>query len=462
MDMHLQNSLPLGRPPTGWRVARLGDITTKIGSGATPRGGDKVYTQTGISFIRSQNVYDNRFEIAGLAHIDDEQAALLSNVEVRSKDVLINITGDSIARCCLVPEYVLPARVNQHVSIIRPSTSLDSIFLQKYLCEPNVKEYVIGHDAGGTRKALTKGHIESFLIPLPPLPEQKAIASILGSLDDKIELNRRMNETLEGMARAIFKSWFVDFDPVWAKKRGQNPVGMDNVTAALFPNDFEDSKLGKIPKGWIITCIGDQCNVVRGLSYKGEFLSKAGEGLPMHNLNSVYEGGGYKNEGLKWYSGPYREDNLIHAGDVIVTNTEQGFEYLLIGYAAIVPKRFGDEGLFSHHIYRLRPKCGSYLPPSFVYQLLRTPRFHEVIAGYTNGTTVNMLPLDGLQKPSFVLPPQSVVDRCSQLLQTIVSRVESMYDENATLSKLRDTLLPKLMSGKIRVKDAEKFTERSF
>ncbi len=127
----------------------------------------------------------------------------------------------------------------------------------------------------------------------------------------------------------------------------------------------------------------------------------------MHNLNSVYEGGGYKHEGLKWYTGEYRPSHLLKPGDVIVTNTEQGFDYLLIGFAAIVPKRYGDKGLFSHHIYRIQAKDMSYLPTWFIYLLLRTPVFHELVAGHSNGTTVNMLPLDGLQKPRFVLPPRT-------------------------------------------------------
>ena len=174
--------------------------------------------------IRSQNVYDHEFSKHGLAHIDESAAYKLRRVDIQEDDVLLNITGDSVARCCVVPKWTLPARVNQHVAIIRTSDRLNSTFLQKYLSAPRVKAYVLGHDSGGTRKALTKAHIESFLVPLPPLPEQRRIANILGSLDDKIELNRQMNETLEAMARAIFKSWFVDFDPVRAKVEGREPV----------------------------------------------------------------------------------------------------------------------------------------------------------------------------------------------------------------------------------------------
>lgn len=186
------SELPIGEVPDGWRVARLGDVCSKIGSGATPRGGAAVYLADGTAFIRSQNVYDNEFSLEGLVYIDDDAAEQLKGVQVKRGDVLLNITGDSILRTCSAPQQVLPARVSQHVAIIRPESELDSLFLQKYLTLPAVKEYMLGHSAGGTRKAITKGHIESFLVPVPPFDEQRAIAGVLGALDDKIESNRRI------------------------------------------------------------------------------------------------------------------------------------------------------------------------------------------------------------------------------------------------------------------------------
>jgi type I restriction enzyme S subunit len=310
-------------------------------------------------------------------------------------------------------------------------------------------------NSGSAQASLNRNYIYPISIRVPEATEQQAIACILGALDDKIELNRRRNRTLEAMARAIFQSWFVDFDPVRAKA-----AGLSADLAALFPGSFEDSALGPIPKGWEVTSLADQITATKGLSYKGEFLCESGEGLPMHNLNSVYEGGGYKNEGLKWYKGEYRPVHLLKPGDVIVTNTEQGFDYLLIGYAAIVPERYGAQGLFSHHIYRIQPKPTSYLPAWFTYLLLRTSRFHEVVAGHSNGTTVNMLPLDGLQKPRFALPPEELVKRFGKLFLPTQRQADSIHDENVTLAALRDALLPKLISGELRVPDAERIVGR--
>ena len=204
-----------------WPVVSLGEVATKIGSGATPRGGADSYlpTRSRFALVRSQNVFDRRFDRDGLAFITDEQAEGLRGAALKPGDILLNITGDGItfARACLVPNEILPACVNQHVSIVRLDPSrADAGYVLAFLTHPDVKPYIESFNAGGSRRAVTKGHIESFRLPLPPLTEQRAIAHILGALDDKIELNHRMNETLEAMARALFKSWFVVFDAVRA------------------------------------------------------------------------------------------------------------------------------------------------------------------------------------------------------------------------------------------------------
>ena|SRR3989442_816097 len=242
---------PLGPIPDGWKLVRLRDVTSKIGSGATPKGGEAVYrpTRSNYALIRSQNVFDRRFAIEGLAFISDTDAESLRSVEVREGDILLNITGDGVTfgRACAAPRDILPAVVNQHVSIISVRQDLAVPgFVLSYLTHSVVKDYVESFNAGGSRRAITKAHIESFVLPLPPLHEQLAIAASLGSLDDKIGLNCRMNETLEAMARAIFKSWFVDFDPVRAKVDGQQPAGMD------FPSASQDSP-ASLQCGWTLS-----------------------------------------------------------------------------------------------------------------------------------------------------------------------------------------------------------------
>ncbi|MDA3853889.1 MAG: restriction endonuclease subunit S [Bacteroidales bacterium] len=200
-----------------WKTIELQECCLKIGSGSTPRGGSSVYLTSGdTSLIRSQNVHNDGFKNNGIVYITADAANKLKNVIVEENDVLINITGDSVARACMPDSSYLPARVNQHVAILRPNQEeLDSRFLQYYLISPSQQGLLLTlASAGATRNALTKVMLERLEITKPPLKEQKKIAHILGSLDDKIELNRQMNQTLEAMAQALFKSWFVDFDPV--------------------------------------------------------------------------------------------------------------------------------------------------------------------------------------------------------------------------------------------------------
>src|SRR3990167_6065708 len=154
---------------------------------------------------------------------------------------------------------------------------------------------------------------------------------------------------------------------------------------------------------------------------------------------------------FKYYSGEYKEKHVVQPGDLIIANTEQGHKYLLIGYPAIVPYVFGGVGIYSHHIYRLRPRPHSYLTPDFLYQLLLRPEIREQVVGFANGTTVNMLKIEGLQKPKFVLPPRYLVSKFFELAASIRLRHEENIKQSATLAAIRDALLPKLMKGEVDV-----------
>jgi type I restriction enzyme, S subunit len=162
----------IGDLPQGWEIKTISEFATKVGSGATPLGGKSVYLQRRVShaLIRSQHVFDRRFDTAELAYISEEHARELRNAEVRSGDVLLNITGDGVtfARACLVPDEILPACVNQHVSIIRVNRELcEPGYLLSFLTHPRTKRYMESFNTGGSRRAITKGHIESFEVPLP-------------------------------------------------------------------------------------------------------------------------------------------------------------------------------------------------------------------------------------------------------------------------------------------------------
>jgi len=194
----------------GWVKAKLSCLTTKIGSGATPLGGEEAYKPTGISLIRSLNVHDDGFRTAKLARIDDEQADRLDNVVVQPNDVLLNITGASVARCCLAPAEFLPARVNQHVSIIRPmKEKVVPAYLHYLLISKTYKERLLhtGEGGGSTRQAITKAQLQEFIVEYPDsLPEQRRIVGILHEAFDGIATAKANAEKSLQNARALFES----------------------------------------------------------------------------------------------------------------------------------------------------------------------------------------------------------------------------------------------------------------
>lgn len=429
-----------------WPIVRLGDVCQKIGSGATPRGGRDVYLADGeISLIRSQNVLNFGFERVGLASISQEHADQLSNVEVQDGDVLLNITGDSVARCWQVPRGILPARVNQHVALIRTKPDkLDSRYLRYVLVNPSMQSYMLALAGGGaTRNALTKSMIEDFRLSVPPLPEQRAIAHILGTLDDKIALNRRMNQTLEEIARAIFQSWFIDFDPVRAKATGRHPAGMDAETAALFPDAFVDSELGEIPAEWDVRPLDEIATFLNGLALQKYPLSGNGW-LPAIKIAQLRKGDA---------SGADRVDEGVPADYVI------GDGDMLFSWSGSLEVRIwcGGPGALNQHLFKV---SSAEFPKWFYYHwtLHHLSAFREIAAG--KATTMGHVQRRHLSSALAVVPPTHALDVMSGIMEPLLARTITNNMESRTLATIRDTLLPKLLSGELRVPDAERLVEQ--
>ena len=197
--------------PKSWTTGKLSEVTDKIGSGATPQGGKESYITSGISLIRSMNIHNGKFEYKDLAHITEEQAQQLNNVNVKSKDVFINITGASVARSCVVPDDVLPARVNQHVSIIRCKQNiLNPIFANSlFISLPYQRTLLaIGESGGATRQAITKQQLENLMIILPSLELQNEFAAFIEQLDKSKVTIRKSIEKLETTYRALLQEYF--------------------------------------------------------------------------------------------------------------------------------------------------------------------------------------------------------------------------------------------------------------
>lgn len=390
-----------GRLGMKYELTTLRQICTKIGSGATPRGGKDAYKYSGISLIRSQNVLDFEFSSAGLAFIDETQAEKLNNVEVLENDILLNITGDSVARACKVDKQFLPARVNQHVAIIRPDKSkADADYILYFL--QMKKQFLLQISAsGGTRNALTKKMIEDLEIDLPILEIQKNIASILSALDDKIALNQQINNNLEQQAQAIFKSWFVDFEPFGSQK----------------PDEWTVSTLGNVS---VMSAGGD----------KPKNVSKIKTKLFPYPIYS----NGLSSEGLYGFTDKpkvFEESVTVSARGTI------GFVCLRhIPYVPIV------------RLVTLVPRT-EILSAKYLYLWLKQLN----ITG--TGTTQQQLTVPDFQKTEILVPSKKIVEVFTEVVEPIFEKIWANQVENEKLSSLRDILLPKIISGEIDVSELD-------
>ena len=249
----------VSRQSGAWKKVKLGEVCSKIGSGATPKGGSTVYVNKGVAFIRSQNVYNLYFDYNGLVYITQDAATKLNGVEIKNKDVLLNITGDSVARTCIAPSNILPARVNQHVAIIRPNPEvLDPHFLNYYLASPSMQAFMLGLAVGkgASRNAMTKDMIMNFEVPCPPISIQHSITTTLSRYDNLIENYQRQIKLLEEAAQRLYKEWFVNLHFPGhenVKVIDGVPEGWEKKSA----QDFLNITIGKTPprveKQWFTT-----------------------------------------------------------------------------------------------------------------------------------------------------------------------------------------------------------------
>ena len=386
------------------------DICTKIGSGATPRGGKEVYIDSGISLIRSQNILDFSFTFDGMVYINEQQAEKLNNVTVESGDVLLNITGDSVARVCIVEEKSIPARVNQHVAIIRANKDVVLSSYILYFLQMS-KPYLLQLAAGGaTRNALTKGMIEELEIEVPSLEQQRKIVSLIDDIQQKIKINNEINENLEQQAMALFKWWFIDYEP------------------------FDR----QVPTTWKNGVLGDFVEIKRGGSPRPiqNFLSDSGlHWLKISDATNISSP--FINE-IKEY---IIEDGLkktvfLKAGSLVLSNSATpGLPKIL------------DIDTCIHDGWLYFPS--SKFSNEYLYLYFKHIRDNLIALG--NGSVFTNLKTDILKNYPTNLPTDEVLNEFDGIIKPIFSMILSKTRESKRLTEIRDSLLPRLMSGELDV-----------
>ncbi|MFR1263709.1 MAG: restriction endonuclease subunit S [Fusicatenibacter saccharivorans] len=408
-------------------VYKLKDICLKIGSGATPRGGKEAYCDEGISLIRSQNVLDFTFSHDGLAHINEKQAEKLSNVEVKSQDILLNITGDSVARACAVDVRVLPARVNQHVAIIRPNEDeVLSSYILFYL--QMMKPYLLQIAAGGaTRNALTKGMIENLELEVPDILFQKKIVSILDDIQEKIRENKEINKNLEQQAQAIFKEWFID--------NPENNEWSTGTFSELIKSTLNGDWGKEAPTGNNT----EKVYCIRGADIPEVKAGNKGK-MPTRYILS-------KNFAAK----------QLAAGDIVV-EISGGSPTQSTGRCTAITQslldRYDSGMVCTNFCKAMKPKEGYSL---FIYYYWQYLYGKGVFFSYENGTTgIKNLDFSGfIETETILIPPVDKVIAFDDYCKSIFNQIFANGKQNEHLAVLRDTLLPKLMSGELDVSDID-------
>lgn len=408
-------------------VYKLIDICLKIGSGATPRGGKEAYCDEGISLIRSQNVLDFVFSHNGLAHINEQQADKLSNVEVKPQDILLNITGDSVARACAVDARVLPARVNQHVAIIRPDedkvlSSYILFFLQM------IKPYLLQIAAGGaTRNALTKSMIENLELDVPDILSQKKIVAVLDDIQEKIRENKEINKNLKQQAQAIFKEWFID--------NPENNEWSTGTFSELIKSTLNGDWGKEAPTGNNT----EKVYCIRGADIPEVKAGNKGK-MPTRYILP-------KNFATK----------QLTAGDIVV-EISGGSPTQSTGRCTAITQslldRYDSGMVCTNFCKAMKPKEGYSL---FIYYYWQYLYGKGVFFSYENGTTgIKNLDFSGfIETETILIPPVDKVIAFDDYCKTIFNQIFANGKQNEHLAVLRDTLLPKLMSGELDVSDID-------
>jgi type I restriction enzyme S subunit len=310
-------------------------------------------------------------------------------------------------------------------------------------------------DSGSAIPSTSRDAFYRLPVRVPPKNEQRVIAHILGTLDSKIELHRQMNDTLEAIARAIFKSWFVDFNPVRAKAEGRNP-GLPKHIADLFPDCFHDSEMGPIPKGWDIKAIGDVAERVAmgpfGSSIKVEtFVS---DGVPIISGQHLH-GFMLEDNTFNFITHEHAKrlgNAIVQRGDVVFTHAGN------IGQAAFIP----DASRYEHYIISQRQfflRCGlSRITPTYIALYFNSPKGRNLLLANTSSSGVPSIarPVTYLRSIRLPIPKKVVLDAFERLMKPFLLLYRQNLETNMTLASLRDTLLPKLISGELRLKDAER------
>jgi len=432
-----------------WKQSTIGEHVDLITGEAFQSARFGTLPGSGTLLARGDNVKEGEFEWGEKARYWPELTSDLTRYLLCEGDVLIGMDGSKVGKNWVrVQKKDLPCMLVQRVARLRGKETMNQRFLRYIIGNPQFRDYVERVKTGTSIPHISGGQIRSYPILLPPLAEQKAIAAMLGALDDKIGVNRRMNATLEAMARALFQSWFVDFDPVRVKLDGRPPAGLDATTAAFFSDRFQDSSLGPIPQGWEVGTIEEATSLI--IDYRGRTPKKMGSdwsesGVPAVSAKNVKGGRLVRPEMFNFVSEELFErwmKDKLAIGDILMTSEAPLGEL----YYLALDARF----CLSQRVFALRAnrtRCEA----TFLYYWLNSTSCQTEIINRGTGTTVEGIRQSELRKVTVLLPPLPIQKAAARFLAEWTEQIHRNEEQSRALINLRNTLLPKLLSGELRI-----------
>ena len=385
------------------------------------------------------NIGDNQVNERGIARITPHDAERLQRYRVRIGDIVYSRRGDVEKRALIRHREDGWLCGTGCLRVRFGAGNVDASYAAYYLGHALVRDWIKRHAHGATMPNLNTGILSAVPFTIPPLEEQRAIARVLGALDDKIELNRRMSETLEEMARALFRSWFVDFDPVRAKAEGR-PSGLPPDLDALFPASFEASELGEIPAGWEVKTLGDVIDVnPKRRIRKGDVATHVEmAALPTSGPHVA-----------AWTQRAFTSGTRFIRGDTLLARITPSLENGKTAFVDFLEE--GETAWGSTEFIVLRPK--EPWPPEMAYVMAREPKFREhAIVNMTGTSGRQRVPAEAVSAYPLVAPPRTIATAFGEFVRPWFKRSTRIRRQSRALAEQRDILLPRLVEGDVQVR----------
>ena len=394
--------------------------------------------EDGIRLVRGDNIVQGAIRWEGVKKWPASESKEYEQYKLTEGDVVLAMDRPWIEaglKYAAISRYDLPCLLVQRTARLRGGPRLDTRFLRYLIGNRDFTQHIHAITTGTAVPHISGGQIKGFSFLLPPLAEQKAIAAVLGALDDKIELNRRMHATLGAMVQALFQSWFVDFDPVRANLDGRSSVGIDAAIAGLFPEHLEETALGHTPKGWEVLSLDKIAHYLNGLALQ-KYPPNTSHTLPVIKITQLRKG---DTVGADRCGTNLPSDYLVLDGDVLFSWSG----------SLEVDLWCGGVGALNQHLF----KVSSPVYPKWFYYLWTLYHLDEFrLIAADKATTMGHIQRGHLTAAKVLSPPRPLLEAMTRTMAPLINQIIAIRVQSRTLAAMRDTLLPKLLNGELQTK----------